>query len=392
MTSPDRGASRQWPSMLIVTNIMSHHQVPLARELAALLGPDNFCLAVMEPVHEERSAMGWQGDGSYEPWILRAYENDAQKALLHKRLHESDVAVIGHRDVDLMRCRAETGKLTFIMSERWWKPRMGKLRLLHPKFAAMSAQFRKLGRRPNFHYLAMGHYAASDMASLHVFGKRMWRWGYFTAPSAPIPAPRTNKVPRIMWAGRMLAWKRVNTLLAAAKRLKDAGFEYKMDIVGDGLMRDSLVTQRDRWQLANEVEFSHSMKSDDVRKLMQQCDIYVLPSTGAEGWGAVINEAMSEGCLVVACQEAGSARVLIRDGFDGLLFRKDDDKQLSELLARALTDAPWRNKLAAEGCRTISRLWCPSVGAQRLIALSEALMCKSNLPEYEEGPCSAIGA
>ncbi|MCE5199730.1 MAG: glycosyltransferase [Armatimonadota bacterium] len=382
--------SQQHPSIIYITNILSHHQLPVARELADLLGPCNFCFAVMEPVYEERSAMGWQGDSKDEPWILRVYKSDAERDRLWEYLRESDVAVIGCRDIAMIRYRIATGKLTFMMSERWWKPPVGRFRLFYPKFAVMAAQFRALSHYSNFHYLAMGHYAANDMAFLHIFNERMWRWGYFTAPSTHSWKPRTHKIPRIMWAGRMLTWKRVNTLLIAIMWLKDAGISFRADIIGDGPVRDNLIAQRDRYGLENEVTFHHSMKADDVRKRMRECDIYVLPSNGAEGWGAVVNEAMSEGCLVIACREAGSARVLIRDGTNGLLFQEDDDKQLSKLLINALTDVCWRNKLAMESCRTINELWCPSVAAQRLVTLSEGLMGISDMPNYEEGPCSKI--
>jgi glycosyltransferase involved in cell wall biosynthesis len=254
----------------------------------------------------------------------------------------------------------------------------------------MTAQFSKLGHYPNFHYLAMGHYAAHDMAFIHTFYDRMWRWGYFTAPGVGISVTNTNKVPRIMWAGRMLTWKRVNILLAAARHLKDAGLAFRIDIIGDGPMRNRLIALRDRYQLDKEVKFHHSMKADEVRKRMRECDIYVLPSTGTEGWGAVVNEAMSEGCLVVACQEAGSARILIHDKVNGLLFRKDDDKQLAKLLARAIEDVGWQNKLAAGGHKTINELWSPSVAAERLVALSEGLIGLSKLPNYKEGPCGKL--
>lgn len=389
MSSEYRGVSRQPLSMVYITNMLSHHQLPTSRELAGLLGESNFTLAATEPVHEERAAMGWQSQGFDEPWILRAYESDTERERLDTLLRECDVAVIGCRDAAMIGPRVATGKLTFMMSERWFKPPLGKFRLLHPRFAAMVSQFRGIAANSNFHYLAMGHYAAPDIAFVRSIRTRMWRWGYFIQPGCG-PVNRSNDVARIMWAGRMLGWKRVSVLLAAAKRLRDAGHAFQMDLIGDGPERGSLLEQRDRCGLQNEVSFHRSMTAVEVRKRMRESDIYVLPSSGAEGWGAVVNEAMAEGCLVIACREAGSARVLIRDGVNGLLFRLDDDRRLADLLARALTDERWRSKLAVEGQRSISDLWCPSVAAERLVRLSEALMDRSERPGYAEGPCSAI--
>ena len=64
---------------------------------------------------------------------------------------------------------------------------------------------------------------------------------------------------------------------------------------------------------------------------MRSHDVYVLPSNGYEGWGAVVSEAMEEGMDVLGTLEAGSsATMLPRER----LFRAGDGRRLAELLAR----------------------------------------------------------
>jgi glycosyltransferase involved in cell wall biosynthesis len=235
----------------------------------------------------------------------------------------------------------------------------------------------------------MGYQSHRDMAFIKAFDGRMWQWGYFTSPSLE-PLIRSDDVPTILWAGRLIPLKGVDVLIRAAARLKRAGHRFEMNIIGDGPVKEGLIALCMRNGLKDRVTFHPSVPADEVRARMRASDIYVLPSNGTEGWGAVVNEAMSEGCLAVVCQEAGSARILIRDGVSGLLFREGDDKQLYQLLSHAITDIGWRQKLACEGQRTIGSLWSPSTGAERLVALSSGLLGIGEVPKYKDGPCRQI--
>jgi len=342
----------------------------------------------MHELPNERKQMGWQDTAQNEPWLLRAYAGKKEQMAYTQWVNEADVVVTGYRDIELLRHRAKTGKLTFYMSERLWKPLIGKGRLIHPGYAQMTAQFHRICASPNMHYLAIGHYAATDMAFLRTFGDRIWRWGYFTALPEKQPVERFHKTVHILWAGRLLTWKRAHILLRAASRLKTNKIPFSLDIVGDGAIRNSLISLHRRLGLDETIRFLPSLPAPEIRNMMRASDIYVLTSNGTEGWGAVVNEAMSDGCLVIACQEAGAARVLINDGVNGLLFRQDDDRQLADLITHAITDSVWRYRLARAGQQTIKQVWNPQEAAHRLIYLASGLLGYSTMPDYIDGPCS----
>ena len=44
----------------------------------------------------------------------------------------------------------------------------------------MFLSFKKLTKNRNFHYLAIGPFAAKDMHLVTNMKKRIWQWGYFT--------------------------------------------------------------------------------------------------------------------------------------------------------------------------------------------------------------------
>src|SRR5262249_31919063 len=84
--------------------------------------------------------------------------------------------------------------------------------------------------------------------------------------------------------------------------------------------------------LDTKVRFEGVMPSADVPARLATADLVVLPSRG-DGWGMVINEAFSVGVPVVVSDRCGASD-LVRNGFNGYVFRSDDASDLR----RCLTD------------------------------------------------------
>ncbi len=123
---------------------------------------------------------------------------------------------------------------------------------------------------------------------------------------------------------------------------------------------------------------------------MRQADVYVLPSNRCEGWGVVVNEAMSEGAVLVANEQAGTSRTLIRHGRTGFLFEDDNIDALASVLRTLLADASLRETVRQAAWRELQRLWHPRVGAERLVELCQGLMGQAPMPEYSEGLCCRV--
>lgn len=147
-----------------------------------------------------------------------------------------------------------------------------------------------------------------------------------------------------------------------------------MILVGAGPDRSRLEKLAVRLLLSGSYQFLPPVPAPEVLELMRQHHIYVLPSSGYEGWGAVINEAMCAGCAVVASMAAGVARTMIEHGQNGLLFQPGNWKDLTKNLYLLAQDKTMRNQLAREGQKTISEYWSPSIAANRFLATTEAIL------------------
>lgn len=376
--------------LLHMSNIVSHHQLPLARCLADLVGNDNFRFAATGSPSGERQRLGFKCDDP-DPWILRAGDNEADCKQCERWCKEADVVLFGERLFDRMKERLDNGKLTFYMSERWWKPPIGMARLLHPRFALMTKQFLNLTSSPFLHYLALGDYAAADMKRIASFTGRMWRWGYFTTTPDPLPSCSSKENGfRVLWAGRMVPLKRVDTVIKSFSRLLDERAGATLTLVGEGSERERLEQLAEKILSKGSYCFLPPMPASEIPRLMRQCHVYVLPSNGCEGWGAVVNEAMAEGCVVIASEAAGAAKTIIRRGENGLLFEPGDWKRLGELLCKVARDESWRMQLAREGQRTIVESWSPAVAANRFVSVCNALLSKQTPPLFRDGPMTPV--
>jgi len=261
---------------------------------------------------------------------------------------------------------------------------------------------------PAFVYLAQGVHAVRDMRQIGMGCSPTIRlFGYLVAPSAPVPAPRHRAGPmQILWVGRMLDCKRVDTLIRAVGRLVHDGRAVRLTLVGHGPEEARLralagkvnaETRRRRGEgdgqdspLCPKITFLPPVPISEVRGLMRQADVYVLPSSGTEGWGVVVNEAMLEGCAVVASRESGAGATLIRDGRNGVLVPSGDVGALTRVLERLDSDETFRYGLATTGQADMLAEWIPSVAAERIVGFCESLLSGREPPQWVSGPLSVV--
>ncbi len=329
--------------------------------------------------------MGWE-EANDAPYIVRAYQTqDASTG----EADEDDIVICCERDLALIERRLSRGKLCFYMSERWFKPPLGFMRVLNPSFTLMAWRFRILSANPLFRFLAIGHYAARDMACIAKFGDRTSLWGYCTAEvKSGDLRKEPAAIPTILFAGRMLKWKRVDTLIRAFSTMVSQGKVAKLLLIGDGPERLHLEQLVRRSGSTALVEFRPSSPMAAVWEEMKNSDIFVLPSDGGEGWGAVVNEAMSAGCAVIACRAGGAAKTLISHGENGFLFQSGDWADLARMLSQLLADHQLRTRIAQAGQKTVTELWSAKVSAERFVGACESLLAGHSMPSFSTGPLS----
>ena len=164
--------------------------------------------------------------------------------------------------------------------------------------------------------------------------------------SAPCSIPLAVRV-KVITAGRLVSWKRVDLLIETLSQCPEAG----LVIVGDGPERGRLEQLVRSRQLGERVYFAGQRNRQETVSFMAACDLFVLNST-YEGFPHVVLEAMSAGLPVVATAVGGTPE-LVRDGENGLLIEPLADDSLFRSLQKLVASSDQRRRLATAARQTI---------------------------------------
>lgn len=122
----------------------------------------------------------------------------------------------------------------------------------------------------------------------------------------------------ICFVGSLDRRKNVGCLLQAAEILKTRSVRLHVDIVGDGPLRDKLVSQASSiCSEMVEIRFLGALPMRETQIIIASNDVLVLPSLH-DGWGAVINEAMALGTVPVSSNKCGAKAIVKKSGFGGI--------------------------------------------------------------------------
>ena len=369
--------------------VLNHHQAPLADALWSLTkGEYRF----VELSGSSSYQKGGVSDYSSRPYLIQAWKDEASYNEASKFAKTADVCVFGGADALSFQIeRMRLGLLSFEMGERWLKK--GLRNLLSPRLmkSVLTYHLRGWRNRP-LYKLCAGAYVVNDQYKLGTYKDRCFKWGYFT----DVPdEQKSNSVTRfnstqslsMMWCSRFVDWKHPELPILLAQQLKHNGHDVVIDMYGDGEEWNASKQKIEQLEVGDVVHLHGAVANDTVLDEMRRHDAFLFTSDQNEGWGAVANEAMSCGCVLVASDAIGSVPYLVEDGKNGLVFHSNDVESLYETVVRILNHREELSGLSKCGVETIRNVWSPRVAAERFVNLVSALKKGDETP-YENGPCS----
>ena len=368
--------------IVMVSNYLNHHQLPLC-EAFLRLGAE-FSFISTEPLAEYRSRMGYRDLNRSCDFVINAYDSPQEMEKAETACRACNVLILGGYEPHY-RWRIKQDCLVFVYSERLFKSRAGSLK----NFLRLCKYLSRGHYSAEAWLLCSGAYTARDYRLLGQYVGRAYKWGYFPeVKSYRIEQLLAGKEPgTLLWVGRFLDWKHPEIAIAMAERLQRDGIPFSLSMIGDGEMREELEALVSEKNLGKSVRFLGTMPPDEVRTQMERATVHLFTSDRGEGWGAVLNESMNSGCLVIANDEIGSAPYLIEDGVNGLLYHQGNTEQLYRRLRDVLENPDAYRPLAQAAYETIRREWNADVAAERLLMLAEARAAGRDTP-FAGGICS----
>jgi glycosyltransferase involved in cell wall biosynthesis len=148
-----------------------------------------------------------------------------------------------------------------------------------------------------------------------------------------------NGDPVILYSGKLIDVKQPELVLRAFAEVRKT-HRCHLVYVGDGVLRGRIEAQTKAHDIPD-VHITGFINQSLMPAMLAIGDIFVLPSW-REPWGLAVNEAMSVGLPVVVSDRVGCSPDLVKDGWNGFIFRHDDACQLSDLLLRLVAQPALR--------------------------------------------------
>ncbi len=371
-----------------VSNYINHHQLPFCKEMSSQIDDVEFYFIQTMPMEEKRKNMGWGLDEKSLPFVVLYYE---QKERAKELIRESDVVLFGWTEgiiSDDRSLRLSSGKLSFCVSERIY--REGQWKMISPRGLKNKYNEHIRFKSNPVYLLCTGAYVASDFALIGAYPGKMLKWGYF--PQIPqceenVPDKRGGTL-KLCWAGRLIELKHPEFAIKVAAFLKGAGFDFVLDIIGDGPMRQDLEKKVLEEKLKEHVNLLGNKKPGEVLDHMKGSDIFLFTSNYLEGWGAVVNEAMGCGCAVVASNEAGAVPFLIQDKENGLIYDHGSYEDFEEKVRYLFENRDEITRLGNSARATIEDVWNAKYAAKELIRFCREFLDGKGATPSKKGPMS----
>lgn len=173
----------------------------------------------------------------------------------------------------------------------------------------------------------------------------------------------------ITFIGSLVWQKGVDVLIRAFGEVDKKFQDAELVIVGDGRERKNL--QKMSRELGIRANFLGSR--EELGSALEKSAVLALPSR-EEGFGLALLDAMAAGVPVVASR-VGGIEEIIEHEYNGILFEKENSRELAERIIQILGNEELRKKLIENGKKTLKKFSWEKMGSE-VDAVYEAIKNK----------------
>ena len=372
------------------SNFINHHQVHVADELYALYG-DDYTFVEILPMPDTFKRAGYP-DYASRPYVLQAWADDNKFKKAEELAKTVSVALFdGFESLvfEKIRYKENTASLSFEVSERWCKK--GWVNYLSPRFIDWYWSYIRRFRKCNIKVLCCSAFMPNDLYRVQAFRDKCYKWAYFTKSDAfdidEVLASRPSEKISIMWCARFISWKHPEMVVEAAKILRAKGYNFGIDMYGGGELLDEIKKSIAENHLEAIVQVKGNAPNETLLQEMRKHHIFLFTSDKNEGWGAVANEALSNGCAVVGDECIGAVPFLVEHGKNGRIYKTKNVGSLVVELSFYINHRKVLESNGREAYRTMREVWSPKNAVKQLLKLINSLHDGNENP-IESGPCS----
>jgi glycosyltransferase involved in cell wall biosynthesis len=185
----------------------------------------------------------------------------------------------------------------------------------------------------------------------------------------------------ILFVGRLIEWKGVDTLILAASYLIENNMNIHLNIVGTGPEEKKLKDMVHSLHLKDRIIFKGRISDEKLCQEYNNASVFVLPSRPyreiiMEGLGVVLLEAMASGVPVIG-SNVGGIPDIITDRVNGLLVPPGNPNALSAAIILIMQNPDMAKKFSLEGLKTVNDRFSWDKISNQFIELYNGILCGS---------------
>lgn len=180
----------------------------------------------------------------------------------------------------------------------------------------------------------------------------------------PVPAVKETGLEevRFLFCGQMIYRKAIDVLLAAFTTVIEKGLAARLLLVGREADLRSFLKEISA-DVKDRIDYLGFRQPAELPELFASADVFVLPSR-RDGWGVVVNQAVSAGLPVIASDAVGAARDLVRPGENGFCVPAGEPAPLAKAMIQLAEDASLRQRFGSASLALAESI-TPAAGAEK---------------------------
>jgi glycosyltransferase involved in cell wall biosynthesis len=167
----------------------------------------------------------------------------------------------------------------------------------------------------------------------------------------------------LVLVGRLISEKGIEVAVNAVKQLKDKKIKVKLNIIGEGPLKEDLAKLIMQYGLTDRVKLLGNRS--DVPQLLKRADIFVMPSL-TEGQPIALLEAMSLGMPILATSVGGIPSTA-RHEKESLLVRPERVNEFATSITRLIGSQQLRRKLGRAAYQRVGEKYSVNSYSDKLI-------------------------
>jgi glycosyltransferase involved in cell wall biosynthesis len=191
-------------------------------------------------------------------------------------------------------------------------------------------------------------------------------FSYF-GPDNYISSTTQNELFTFIYVGSLIKRKNISLILESFKEIKN--FQFSFNIVGTGPEVNNLKNKVYEYKIKN-VSFLGNQNHKDVMNYIEKSDCLILPSLH-DGWGYVVNEALSTGCSVICSDTCGVSSMVNK--FESLfIFKSNNADSLLKQFNNILEHGSLTNIIRKKNQANFEKNLSGKAGALKLLEVIKA--------------------